>query len=393
MKPASLVLVSLFTVSTLTACASREDARPAIADEHAQALDAYMTDIVRRHEITTAGVALIHGGRLAWTGYYGEESPGEPATANTLFNVASVTKVVTAETVLRLAEAGQLSLDEPMWPHWVDPDIAADPRHKQLTPRMVLNHTTGFPNWRFFLPDRKLKFLHDPGTTYGYSGEGFEYLATFVEKKLGKDFGQLVREHVLEPVGITDAAYSIRADTFERLAQARDQSGEFYGHYCRPNGWCREEGSYSAADDMAITVEDYAKFMIAVMNNEGYGKDMATERNRVQSYKADQAVVMCDEVEADLCPEAQGYGLGWQVLDYGNHEVLTHGGSDWSELALSYFNTRSKDGVIVFFNAPDIRALPTMIETIEILDPGSPLGNLYERWYAKAMEQVAISKR
>ena len=373
-------------VSGLAACANTGDV-PEVTAERASMLDVRVAEVLDRHDVRTAGVGIIRNGELAWTGYYGEEQPGEPASAETLFNVASITKVVTAETILRLADAGHLSLDEPMAPHWVDPDIADDPRHELLTPRMALNHTTGFPNWRFLLPDRKLRFLHDPGTTYGYSGEGYEYLATFAEKKLERNFGELVREQVLDPVGIPDAAYSIRKETFEHLAQARDADGKFHGHYCRPNGWCRKEGSYSAADDMAITVEDYATFMIAVMEGEGYGPQLAADRNRVQAEKADQAVVMCDEVAPELCPESQGYGLGWQVLDYGDEKVLTHGGSDWSELALSYFYTDSKDGIVVFFNVSSVDGLLAMSEVVELLDPDSPLTNLYERWYAKAKAQ------
>ena len=56
----------------------------------------------------------------------------------------SVTKTITAEVIVRLADAGTLSLDEPMSPHWVDPDIKEDSRHNDLTPRLALTHKTGF---------------------------------------------------------------------------------------------------------------------------------------------------------------------------------------------------------------------------------------------------------
>lgn len=387
MKNAILMVIGIIAVTAASACDSVSAAAGGIPAVDADQLDVELSALVEEHEINTAGVAVIRNGKIAWAGYYGEQAPGVPASPETLFNVASVTKVVTAETILRLVDAGKLSLDESMAPHWVDPDIADDPRHEQLTPRIALNHTTGLPNWRFMLPDRKLKFLHDPGTTYGYSGEGYEYLATYAEKKFDRDFGELVRETVLEPIGIPGAAYTIREVTFGNLAQARGEDGEFNGHYCRPNGWCRKPGTYSAADDMAITVEDYAKFMTAVMNADGYGGEIERDRNRVQSEKADQAIVLCDQVAEKLCPEKQGYGLGWQVLDYGDYKLLTHGGSDWSELALTYFYTDSKDGLVIFFNAPTIRGLAAMPDAIATIDPDSPMKNLYKRWHAKASEQ------
>lgn len=382
-----LMVVGIFAIAVASACHSDSTVTGGIPVVDAASLDAELSALVEEHGVNTAGVAVIRNGKIAWTGYYGNQAPGVMASSETMFNVASVTKVVTAETILRLAGAGKLSLDKSMAPYWVDPDIADDPRHKQLTPRIALNHTTGLPNWRFLLPDRKLKFLHDPGTTYGYSGEGYEYLATYAGKKLDRDFGELVHETVLEPIGISGAAYTIREETFDKLAQARGEDGEFNGHYCRPNGWCREPGTYSAADDMAITVEDYARFMIAVMNADGYSDDVERDRNRVQSDKADQAVVLCDQVTEKLCPEKQGYGLGWQVLDYGNYKILTHGGSDWSELALTYFYTESKDGLVIFFNAPTIRGLAAMPDAIAAIDPDSPMKNLYERWHAKASKQ------
>lgn len=354
----------------------------------AERLNNTFSRLVERDGVRTAGVGIIRNGELVWTGYYGEQKPGIPASERTLFNVASITKVVTTETFLRLVDEGELSLDEAMAQYWMDPDIADDPRAQQLTPRMALNHTTGFPNWRFFMQDNTLRFLNDPGTTYGYSGEGYEYLARYTSAKLGKDFDQLVREQVFVPIGISDAAYRMNEDTFDRIAQAVDEDGNFHGHFCRPGGWCREAGTYNAADDMVISVEDYAAFMIAVMNEEGYGSEIAEERNRVQTDKGDQASVNCTHVPEQQCPERQGYGLGWEVLDYGDSKVLTHGGSDWAQVALSYFHTRSRDGLVIFLNAPVVRGLAAMPEAIQAIDPDSPMIDVYRIRAEKAAEQT-----
>ncbi|MDH5824995.1 serine hydrolase [Luteimonas sp. RD2P54] len=386
MRPAISIATSILVLA-LAGCSATGAARQDLPPEvDAAALDAAFAALVRRNAINTAGVAVIRDGRVAWTGYYGEQSPGVPASETTLFNVASITKVFTAETVLRLADAGLLPLDEPMAAHWVDPDIADDPRHGLLTPRMALSHTTGFPNWRFLTPDGKLAFQHEPGTAYGYSGEGYEYVARYAANRLGTDFGELVSEHLLAPLGIADAAYVIRKDSFDRLAQARDAEGRFHGHYCRPNGWCREPGSYSAADDMAITVVDLARFLVAAGDGEGYGASMRAERERVHVALGDQAVVDCAEAAPEACPREQGYGLGWQVLDYGDDTLLSHGGSDWSELALAYIHTRSGDGVVILFNAPGRHGLAAMPEALALVDPDSPLRGKYERWHRRAQE-------
>lgn len=347
--------------------------------------------IVERHRIVTAGVGLLRGGQLAWEGYFGEVSSGVPATAETRFNVASITKTVTAETILRLAAQGRLSLDEPMAPHWVDPDLAADPRHLRLTPRMALNHTTGFPNWRFFLLGGKLAFEHAPGERYGYSGEGLEYVARFAERQLGRPFPELAAALVLAPLGMTHTSLVVRRADTASIARPVDGDGKFHGFYCRPEGekWCRAEGSWSAADDMVTTVGDYALFLQAVADARGYGPAFAADRDRVQADKGEGRVVDCGGVPADACPDEQGYGLGFNVLRYGGTTVLGHGGADWSELALAYISKPSGSGVIVFLNAPNRRALAAMPELLELLDPASPFLPEYRRWLAEARAREA----
>lgn len=347
---------------------------PEITQQRAENLDQAFSELLDEHNLTTAGVAVIKDGEIVWEGYFGEEKPGKPASETTLFNVASITKTVSAETFLRLVEQGKLSLDTSMEDYWVDPDLENDPRHKDLTPRMALTHTTGFRNWRFFSEDNTLRFMEDPGVSYSYSGEGFEYIARYAEEKLGSGFDELVKKEVLNPEGLTGISFSVQQENFENMAMAVDEEGNFYGHYCRPNGWCREEGAYSAADEMVTNVKDYGRFLISVMNGEGYSKKLEAERNRVQT---PVGVIDCDTVSPEQCPDAQGYGLGWQVLDYGDNKLISHGGSDWAEFALAYFYTKSRDGLIIFFNAPTRMALPAMPKAIEYIDPGSPMADHY----------------
>jgi hypothetical protein len=63
----------------------------------------------------------------------------------------------------------------------VDPDIAQDPWHKLLTPRLSLTHQTGFTNWRHHT-ENVLQIQWEPGTQTGYSGEGYDYVARFADK-------------------------------------------------------------------------------------------------------------------------------------------------------------------------------------------------------------------
>lgn len=330
--------------------------------------------LVKKHGLITLGIAVIKNGKVIWTGYFGEESPGKPASENTLFDVASITKTVSTEAFLKLVDQNKISLTESMSNYWIDPDLEKSSKLNELTLYHTLTHTTGFRNWRFFDNDNTLKFINNPGTIYGYSGEGFEYGARYIESKLDTKFDELVQNLVFNPLNISKASISVQKDLFSSIARPIDENGKFYGFYCRPNGWCRGEGEYSAAGDLVISVEDYAKFMISVMNGSGYSIDLIEKRNQVHT---ETNLVDCKLLKHTPCPEKQGYGLGWRVLDYKNNKLITHGGSDWSEIALAYFYEASKDGVVIFINAPAQRGLNAMPEAIEIIEPNSPMAVHY----------------
>lgn len=352
------------------------------------AVEQELQDILDKHRIVTAGLGILVDGKLAWALYHGDASPGVPANAATRFNVASITKTATAKTALRLVDAGELDLDEPLGAYWVDPDIAGDPRLQSLTARTVLTHTTGFPNWRFFRSDGKLAFVRAPGEAYGYSGEGFEYLARAISNKLQRPFPQVVRELVFEPAGMRHAVMEIRRDGLRDVAIPIDDEGTAHPVWCRPNGWCREEGSYSAADDMLVTVPDYARFLAMVASDESGNTGTPFAPGSVLVDTGDDAVVDCEDSATIDCPRAQGYGLGFQVIEYDAMRILGHGGNDWAEVALGYIRLPARDGLIVFLNAPNRRGLEAMPELVELLDPGSPFPGQYRRWLVRERAQT-----
>ncbi len=162
--------------------------------------DQSMQSWLKENHIPTLGLGVIEGGKLQTIKVFGELWKGVSAPLNARFNVASLTKPVTAMVALRLVSLGKWNLDEPLDAYWTDPDLINDPRQQKLTTRIILSHQTGFPNWRWMNADKKLNFQFDPGTKYQYSGEGFEYLRKALEKKLGKSLDQLATELIFKPV-------------------------------------------------------------------------------------------------------------------------------------------------------------------------------------------------
>lgn len=314
-------------------------ATPLQPDDTRARLDANAPQILARTGVPSVSIAQIRDGRITLVAAYGFQSNGVPATPATLYNIASMTKPITAEVVLRLAAEGRLDLDEPMDRTWLDPDIAADPRRHLLTARLALSHRTGFPNWRRETGG-KLTFLRAPGETYGYSGEGYEYVARFAAFRADRDLERLAETEVFAPAGMIETSYIAQPWFTGRIAAptAADGSALEPDFAAEP----------IASDEVYSTPRDYARFMIALMNDQGLTPALARERRTIQLDRRD---AVCEGGRARTCPTAVGPGLGWDVTRFGDRTFMMHTGADRGEFTFGYFSPTTREGVVIFTNS------------------------------------------
>lgn len=296
--------------------------------------------------VASVSIAYIEDGRIAWTAAYGEARPGVPANPQTLYNVASLAKPVSAETMLRLASAERVALDEPMSRYWIDPDLADDPRRDALTLRVALSHRTGFANWRR-LTGGKLTFQTEPGTAFTYAGEGFEYARRYTQARTGEDFQTAAQRLVLDPLGMTSTSYTRRDWFAERIAAAYNEEGVASD--------IDINDEMLASDDLITTAEDYARFMLAVMNNEGVSPEIARQRLQYDIDLRDGGCGGENGLPMEACPLSVGMGLGWMVFRYEGETVVNHTGSDWGEQALAFFVPETRSGVVILSNSANGR--------------------------------------
>src|SRR5262249_6009005 len=135
----------------------------------------------------------------------------KPLTLDSVMTAASLTKPVFAVLVLQLVEQGVLDLDTPVIRYLPKPlpeyerysDLASDARYEKITLRMLLDHTSGFPNWRRFTDDKRLRIYFEPGARYAYSGEGIALAQLIVETVTGKSAETLMSERIFQPLGMT----------------------------------------------------------------------------------------------------------------------------------------------------------------------------------------------
>jgi len=344
----AFVVVVMACMSTILAARQHKEqstSRTVAAKKGGRAeIDAHAAEWLKESDVPSVAVAYIENGKVAWTEVYGEQSPGVPATTRTLYNMASLTKPLTAETVLRLASAGKLSLDESMSPFWLDPDIKDDPWSKLLTPRLCLSHQTGFANWRR-MTGGVLKMRWEPGSQTGYSGEGYNYVGRFAEKRMAKSFDALAQEIVFDAIGMKETSYTAKEWYAGRLAVPHGPTGE------KPIDLVAT--TWNGADLVRMTIGDYAKFVVSVMHDEGLTQEIAAERATMTRDLMKPEVVdrVCKKSgEVGHCTITAGMGLGWEVETVNGVKILNHDGSDWGVKTLAMFVPSQGIGLIVFTN-------------------------------------------
>ncbi|MDP3463315.1 MAG: serine hydrolase [Bacteroidales bacterium] len=286
---------------------------------------------LKDNNIPTLGIGVINDGELSQVKVFGELQKGIAAPYNTIFNVASLTKPITAMVTLKLVSLEKWDLDEPLYTFWIDPDISKDQNLKILTTKHILTHQTGFTNWRGNNEDGKLHFEFTPGTKYQYSGEGFEYLRKALESKFKKSLNELASELIFEPLNMTDTKYFWDEKTDStRFAIGYNSEGIPYKTV--------KNKTVNAADDLLTTVEDYGNFLVSVLNGEGLSKKVFDEM------VMHQVATKNDKY----------FGLGFEIYDFGNNEyALSHGGSDKGCQTIVFILPKTKQGLIIFTNVDD----------------------------------------
>lgn len=321
---------------------------------------------LQRYEVPSAAVAYINEGEVKWTLNFGQQAEGIPAQDSTLYNVASLTKPIVAETVLRMAEKGVVNLDAPMAPTFIDPDLIEDPRAKLLTPKIMLSHRSGFiKNWREDMKGGKLTIAVEPGGQASYSGENFVYLGNYLKALTSKSLDELATQYVFAPSKLQNMWFTPNKAWKGRVAvvQGRDGSTRLPDASEKPD----------AADNLHSTIGDYASFVLGAMQGQGLGSALLEARATIYDDQVEQACP-AGVIPKEFCPEHTGFGLGWMVYDSGENRFLVHNGKDWGERTIALFEPKKGYGVVVFTSGAKGRSV--ISEILKVLVPDQKLNTL-----------------
>ena len=318
-------------------------------------IDATVNRAMQAAKVTGIGLTILNDGKVVYLQGYGQRdvSNAKPLTADSIMSAASFTKVAFAYLVMQLVQDGVIELDKPAYQYLSKPlpdyreykDLAGDDRWKKITPRMLLSHTSGFPNWRRFTPDQKLHINFEPGSRYAYSGEGIALLQLVVESATQKSLEDLMQEKVFKPLNMTRTSMTWHLNYEENHAEGYDENGKSLGPQRRLIA--------DAAGSMKTSPRDFALFLQAVAHGQQLSEDtlnlMLTPQVRIKSKH--QFPTLAEGIANENDAIELSYALGWGLYTSPYGEAFFKEGHDdgWRNYCV-YFR-EPKMGVVIMTNS------------------------------------------
>ncbi len=319
-------------------------------------IDAAVARLMRAARVPGVGVAIFVDGKLTFIKAYGFRDTEKhlPLTPDSVMTAASLTKATFATMVMQLVKEHLIDLDKPVYLYLPKPlpqyraytDLAADPRYKLITMRMLLSHTSGFPNWRRFTDDKKLSINFAPGSRFAYSGEGIALAQLVVETVTNESTNNLMNGRIFRPLGMarTSLVWEERFET--DYANGYDEQGKSLGPERRRQA--------DAAGSMQTTLRDYARFAGAVLDGELADPVMRKEMlsPQIQILSKHEFPSLSLETTTENQAIHLSYGLGWGLYSSPYGEAFFKEGHDdlgWRHYVVCF--DKPKSGILIMTNS------------------------------------------
>ena len=358
----ALVVVALLaSLSLLTACGSTSSSaslppREPPAGEHQLTsedvnawLDGKLPDALKNGDIPGAVVTVVKDGQVVTTRGYGwadtGASGGQPVAVDpqkSLFRVASVSKIPTSIAAMQLVEQGKVDLDADISAYL---DFEIERRFDEpLTLRHLLTHSAGFEEHGSLTPTTDLEAyvkndppaqVFAPGTTPGYSNYGMALAGYIVQRVSGQPFETYVREHVLEPAGMTTSTYEqpLPAGLAGSLGPGHTSTGEKIPFELM--------GDFPAGS-LTVSAPDFAAFMNAQLSR---SPKLLREKTWEQMWSPGLG-----EERLGNRAKAGEMGLGYFDLSRHGQRVVGHGGDIQGWHSQFELYPEEKTGIFISYN-------------------------------------------
>jgi CubicO group peptidase (beta-lactamase class C family) len=309
--------LQLLLVLCVSGCSSSSPSSPgytAVIEEGRAAVK----EIMETTGASSVSLAFIDGDKVVWAETFGladKESRTAPAV-ETMYCIGSTSKMVATIAVMKLVDRGLLSLDRPL-KNYIASFSMASPEYAQITVRMLLNHSAGFPGTDYRNSEtsaplpfslsaqilgtlRTQRLKHAPGYMNVYSNDGFTIIEQLVTAVTGKSYAQFVQEEIFTPLGMNHSRYPL----------GYFQDGSFAKRYeagtLVPQLFLNSFGS----GGLYSTPTDLAKIAMMILGGGKLGDVRILSEASVSAMGVDQTVGRFNPVKA----KSYSYGLGWDTV-------------------------------------------------------------------------------
>lgn len=303
-------------------------------------IDSFINQQMEALDVPGISLAIINDGEVVYhlAEGFADIDKKERVTTRTIFEGASLSKPLFAYFIMGFVEEGKLDLDKPLHEYLPYKDIAYDERYKKITARMVLTHTTGFPNWRTDHEGGKLFISFEPGSTFQYSGEGYQYLAKVLAHILKTDdtgLEKVYQERVARPLNLKYTKYLQDSENMKNKSLGYKDGKDVGGD--------NDPKKFGSAFSIHSEALDFSKWLIALINKEGL-----SEKSYDELFKT-QVVLSEDHPQRAAGITDWTLGFGKATMPFGS--AYGHGGNNPGYASIFVISPDTKWGYVMFTNA------------------------------------------
>ena len=268
---------------------------------------------------SSVSLAFVDGERLVWAESFGlaDRSSKAAPRADTMYGIGSTSKMLATIAVMKLVDQGKVSLDAPV-ADYIRSFYMLSPEYGQITIRMLLNHSSGFPGTdernaettsplKFSFSAQVLETLrnerlkHKPGYLSAYCNDGFTIIEQLVSAVTGKSYFQFMHDEIFAPLGMHNSRYPL--DYFPE--------GSFVKRYDKDNKALPQLFLNTAGSGgLYSTPTDLAKIAMMIIGKGKLGSVRILSEDAVSQTGIDQTLKSFNPVKAD----GMSFGLGWDTI-------------------------------------------------------------------------------
>ncbi|WP_223620160.1 serine hydrolase domain-containing protein [Lysobacter sp. ESA13C] len=363
-------LTLVMACGTATGAPASSVARTSAAPAFVATIEAEVPALMQSAKIQGAAVGLIVDGELVYAKGFGfaDHAGRVPATADTVFVAASLSKPIAAWVAMSLVEQGKIRLDQPV-AELLSPWPLAEGKfdHRAITFRHLLSHTAGttlggYQGWLDFkeLPSLEeslagktngrgaVELFAPAGAQFQYSGGGYTLMQLAIERSTRRKYSELAQEFVFAPLAMKHSSVAMTPQLLVRAAQGHGDDGSPV-----PMRYYVEQ----APSTLSTTVEDFSRWMIAGMEQaDGTTIGPMSPRQLAQMYEP--AKLSTERASGDAV-----YGLGHfiQRLSDGSTAVGHDGRNQAGFRANFLMRPHQRDGIVFFSNSRTGLALDRIV--------------------------------